>query len=79
MLTCKDVCDNATNYLEGPTTLLERINLRVHLLMCKHCRRFVRQFNLTIGVAQELEQDSPSDDEINVLVEKLTKAPASDQ
>lgn len=79
MLTCKDICDNATQHLEGPTTLLERLSLRFHLLICKHCRRFMRQFNLTIGAAQKMAEQSPTDEEIDTLVEKLTRAQASDQ
>ncbi len=78
MLTCKDVCDNATNYLEGPATFADRMALRVHLLMCKQCRRFIRNFSLTIGVAGKMEQEAPSDDEIDALMEKLAKAQASD-
>ena len=79
VLTCKDVCDSATEYLEGPTTLMERLSLRMHLLICKECRRFVRQFSLTIGVAQDSDEQSPTDIEIDNLVEKLSKAQASDR
>ena len=72
MITCKDVCDNATDFLEGPTTFLERANLRLHLLMCKHCRRFIRQFRTTVAVTRHLgDKEPPSDEEIDNLLQKL--------
>ncbi len=72
MLTCKDVCDDATRLLDENTGLVERIGLRIHLLMCKECRRFIRQFKLMTGAASALgEVDAPTDDEIDALVNQL--------
>ena len=72
MLTCKDVSDAASDYLEGPTTFVQRFSFRLHLTMCKHCRRYITQLRLSIDVAQKISQPSkPTDEEIEALVEKL--------
>ncbi len=75
MITCKDISDTASDYLEGPTTLLQRLHLRFHLIMCKHCRRYVKQLKLTSEVAQKIsEPPEPTDEEIEFLIRKLQKS-----
>ena len=72
MLTCKDICENATDYLEEPGGILARLQLRFHLLICKHCRRFMRQFRATVGVSAQLNEiPAPTDAEIDALVDQL--------
>ncbi|MBT4163083.1 MAG: zf-HC2 domain-containing protein [Gammaproteobacteria bacterium] len=74
MITCRDICDRATDHLDGNASLSQRIALRFHLLICKGCRRFVHQFQLTIGVASSLgSTGDPTDEEIDSLVERLVR------
>ena len=75
MITCKEVSDSASNYLDNPTTFLQKFWLQVHLIMCVHCRRYVRQLKLTSQVAKQLfPADEPGDDEIESLIEKLKQS-----
>jgi predicted anti-sigma-YlaC factor YlaD len=75
VFTCKDISDTASDYLEGPTTLLQRLQLRLHLTICKHCRRYVKQLKLTSDVAKKIsEPPEPTDDEIEVLIQKLQQS-----
>ncbi len=72
LLTCRQITDTASDYLEGPVTLTRRLSLSMHLLMCKHCRRYFRQLELTRGVAARATQSSePTDAEIETLVGRL--------
>ncbi len=74
MITCKDVSDLASDYLEGSTTFVQRFRFRLHLSMCNHCRRYLTQLKLIIGVAQKFSKPSKSsDEEVEALVEKLTQ------
>ena len=43
MLSCKRVAQLASESLDRPLTLQERLSLRFHLLFCKFCSRYVRQ------------------------------------
>ena len=79
MMSCKQVCDNATEYLETPTSLAERWSLWSHLVVCRHCRRFLRQFNLMVqSIGDKMRQSqadqsaAPSDREIDTLMCKLS-------
>jgi predicted anti-sigma-YlaC factor YlaD len=72
MPSCKQICENASDYLEGPSPPLRRLLLRMHLLMCKHCRRFLRQFSLASRtVAAVGVEDSPSESEIEALIARF--------
>jgi len=42
MLSCKDVTDLASKSLDAPLTWRQRCGMRLHLLFCRLCRRYVR-------------------------------------
>lgn len=46
MLSCREVVERASLLMDGGLSLRERIQMRVHLAMCSHCRRFLRQLRL---------------------------------
>jgi anti-sigma factor RsiW len=43
MLTCQQVTELVTAYAEGELRLGERMRFWMHLGMCSHCRRYLRQ------------------------------------
>ncbi len=43
MWSCKKVAQLASESLDRPLTLQERLLLRFHLLFCKFCSRYLRQ------------------------------------
>jgi anti-sigma factor ChrR (cupin superfamily) len=47
MLSCRDVVTLATDYAEGRLSWQSRIQMRLHLLMCAFCRRYLKQMDLT--------------------------------
>ena len=47
MLTCKEITELVTAYAEGRLGLLDRLRFQLHLGMCRHCRRYVRQLEAT--------------------------------
>lgn len=51
MLKCRDIARMASEQLDRPLSLRERVSFRMHLLMCRLCRRYVRQLVLLRRVA----------------------------
>jgi anti-sigma factor RsiW len=47
MLTCREVTELVTDYVEGRMGWWDRIRFNLHLGMCRHCRAYVRQVRLT--------------------------------
>ncbi|MFP6805589.1 MAG: anti-sigma factor [Pseudomonadales bacterium] len=75
MITCKDISNTTSDYLEGPSSLLQRFQLRLHLTMCKYCRRYFRQLQLTMKVASNISSaPEPDDEKIEELIQKLKQA-----
>ncbi|MGH8161767.1 MAG: zf-HC2 domain-containing protein [Gammaproteobacteria bacterium] len=46
MLTCKEASELTSAGYDRDLRLRERMALRLHLMMCVHCRRFARQLAL---------------------------------
>ena len=60
MLKCKDLVALSSDLLDGELTLKQRIAVRMHLAMCVHCRRFIRQLRVSQRVIRQLpDQQAP--------------------
>jgi predicted anti-sigma-YlaC factor YlaD len=57
MLSCRQVTSLASDYLDGALPGRTRFAVRLHLLMCWMCRRYVRQLELTTKVLRRLAGD----------------------
>lgn len=53
MLSCKQVAHVASDYLDNNTPL--KWQIRLHLLMCANCRRFVKHLAITQKMAAGLD------------------------
>lgn len=78
MISCKDVSQEAHTYLDGEMTLPRRAELMVHLMVCKHCRRYLKNLRLTLKTLNESEileaPGEPSEAEIDDIVARLKSA-----
>ncbi len=52
--TCKDLTENADAYLAGDLGWFARAQVRLHLWMCDHCRRYVDQLAATIAALKAM-------------------------
>ena len=50
MLSCQEMSELASELLEERGHLSQRIAARWHFMTCGHCRRYLRQLRLTIGI-----------------------------
>jgi len=57
-LTCHELVELATDYLEDALTRVERARLEAHLDVCPGCREYLAQMRQTIGVLRGLPADS---------------------
>jgi anti-sigma factor RsiW len=47
MLSCKEITQLVTEYVEGALSLRDRLRFQLHIGMCRHCRAYLRQMKLT--------------------------------
>lgn len=51
MLTCKTLAQrHASDYLDQKLTPRQHFGVRIHLLLCANCRRFLRQLHVVRSV-----------------------------
>lgn len=45
MLKCRDVTELGSDHLDGHTSAAKKLQVQLHLMICKHCRRFMRHLD----------------------------------
>lgn len=68
MRTCKEVAARLSLGLDEPLPLGERMALRAHMMMCRHCTRYYAQIRSLRQLARELgkvEQQSAPRQELS--------------
>jgi anti-sigma factor RsiW len=63
MLTCQQITEVCTDYLDGRMSFGQRLSFQLHLGMCRHCRIYLKQMKTTIRTVGQLP-DEPMPEEI---------------
>lgn len=56
LLTCQQVAKVASDYLDQQADGKLSFKIRVHLMMCANCRRFVKHLKITKAVVPQFTQ-----------------------
>lgn len=64
MLMCRDMAKSASEYIDGDLGMTKRLSIRMHLLMCRHCRLFVRNLRNSVALIQIHSRAQTDDDYI---------------
>ena len=68
MLSCKQASQFISVSLDRPLSLRERIVLRLHLIICKYCKRFSQQLQTMRVAMTTLAQSIENDNSIEMPV-----------
>jgi hypothetical protein len=60
MLNCREITERASEFLDATLPWHVRAQMRLHLLMCRFCREYVRQLALVIATLRHLPAEEPS-------------------
>lgn len=71
MLTCRQLTELVTDYLEGRLSLRQRLRFEVHVGMCSHCRAHLRQMKQTIRTLGMLPEDAVPPEALNQLLQRF--------
>lgn len=77
MMSCKDVADRASTLMDGELSRWERLQIRLHLAMCKGCAAFIEQMRQTdrivaaVGARDEALPDHGQDPRFDALMAAL--------
>ncbi|MFT5719871.1 MAG: putative anti-sigma-YlaC factor YlaD [Motiliproteus sp.] len=73
MLKCREIVAQSSTYLELEMPFGRRLEYRMHLLMCQHCRRFIRQFSAATQMTRQLSEPAVSSAEIEAVLSKIER------
>lgn len=71
MLTCQELTEVVTDYLEGRMGLVNRLRFRLHVGMCRPCKDFLRARKLTIEAVGSLPPDPMPPEVRDELLERF--------
>ena len=54
MLSCKELVARSSAILDSELSFRERMAVRRHLVLCRNCRRFIKQMKLTQAVLRHM-------------------------
>ncbi len=74
MLKCKDIEQGASAYLDGEMNWRQRMAVRVHLFMCHHCKRFIRQFASIKSLAEKAVSQPATDKQVASVMDKIRQS-----
>jgi hypothetical protein len=69
MLTCKELVERSSDFLDRRVGFREKLMIRHHLLYCPNCRRFIRQMRLIQATLRVIPEDPEPD--VDTLAERL--------
>lgn len=58
MLTCRQLTEVITDYLEGRMSFMDRLRFRAHIGMCRHCRAYLEQMKHSIAALGRLPPET---------------------
>ena len=77
MLSCKELVARSSEFLDGQLGLRPRLSVRLHLAMCQHCRRFIRQMRLSQAVLRQLPHGQNAElDQLAAKLAELRRTPS---
>lgn len=76
LISCRDLAERASDYLDRDLPLRSRLQVRLHLLLCENCRRYLDQLRATVDlVRRSLGQAAmPADSETQLLAAVRARA-----
>jgi anti-sigma factor RsiW len=75
MMTCRQITESATDWLEGALPVRQRLAFRLHLWACHHCRRFLRQLKWTTAALRALPAQSAPEPMKQALMARFRALP----
>jgi predicted anti-sigma-YlaC factor YlaD len=73
MLTCRQMTELITDYLEGRLPWMDRARFRLHIGMCKNCREYLKQMKLSAAVLGAMPVEPVPDDVMEELLARFAR------
>lgn len=68
MLNCREITERASDFLDATLPWHVRLQVRLHVMMCRYCREYIRQLALVARTLRSLPGQEPSPELQNKLL-----------
>ena len=68
MPSCKEMTELITDYLERRLSFVDRARFQMHIGMCQHCRRYLKQTKLSVAALGAMPPEPVPDDVMKLLL-----------
>ncbi len=77
MLMCRDLARMASDYIDGELTARQKMSVKMHLMMCVHCRTFIGNLRASTRLMESHSSVNPSAELIQQIDDRIAGALAS--
>lgn len=68
MMKCRDIAEMSGDYIDKNMPWHQYMAVRLHLVMCTHCRRFVSNMEKAIAYFRQLPRHSLSEEDVRDIM-----------
>ena len=70
MLSCRELVEQSSDYVDKQLSFRQRMNVRMHIMLCSVCRRYVRHMGIVVKMFGE--KDLPAEQhEVDKVMDSL--------
>ncbi len=77
MLMCRDLAGIASDYIDGELGPMKTVSVKMHLLMCGHCRTFIGNLRESTQLMQAHTSGKPDEKLMRRIDERVEEALAA--
>ncbi len=74
MLMCRDLARIASDYIDGELGVMAVVSVKMHLLMCGHCRTFIGNLRASTNLMKAHTSGQPNEEFIRRIDERVKEA-----
>lgn len=71
MFSCKDIHDRASQFIDGETSMLTKVGILKHILMCGNCRLFIKQLRQTVVLIKKMPVPDNTNQDLDAIADKI--------
>lgn len=74
MLMCRDLARIASDYIDGELGTMDAVSVKMHLLMCGHCRTFIGNLRASVNLMQAHSSQQVDEELVRRIDERVNES-----
>jgi predicted anti-sigma-YlaC factor YlaD len=74
MLMCRDLARIASDYIDGELGTMDKVSIKMHLLMCGQCRTFIGNLRTSVDLMSAHSSQEPDEELIRKIDERVAES-----